>query len=193
MESNLMAHRFLISQDSPALYITIVTKDRLPVFRTTELKHILCRAIDEARNSAHFLLFAYVIMIDHLHLLTSRPSTTSNLLRVLKGISARRVISYLKENDHAKSLAKLAHQDRGRNYKYSLWQTEKNVLPVFSEGMFMEKVNYIHQNPVRGGLVQSMLDYRWSSARLWRGRPLEDEPLLVDNDSIYWRRSIRAR
>ena len=77
-----MAHRFLISHDTPALYITIVTKDRLPVFRTDLMKEILCRAIDGARKSAGFLLFA----------------------------------------------------------------TEKNVLPIFSEGMFMEKVNYICEN-----------------------------------------------
>jgi putative transposase len=190
---HLMAHRFLISQDSPALYITVVTKDRLPVFRTDCLKEILCSAITEARNSAHFLLFAYVIMLDHLHLLTSRPSTTSELLRMVKGISARRVINYLIENSLARSLAKLQHQEQERNYKYSLWQTEKNVLPVFSEGMFMEKVNYIHQNPVRGGLAQGVLDYRWSSARIWRGCPLENEPLCLDKDLIQWRQSIRAR
>ena len=114
-----MAHRFLISQDSPALYITIVTKDRLPVFRTEKMKQVLCQAINEARQSAKILLFAYVLMIDHLHLLTSRPSTTSNVLRVLKGLTARRVI--------------------------------------------------------------------------WHGRSIEAEPLLMDKDLIYWRRSIRAR
>ena len=188
-----MAHRFLISQDSPALFITVVTKDRLPVFRTDQMKQVLCSAINEARISAHFLLFAYVIMIDHLHLLTSRPSTTSEVLRVLKGISARRVIDYLKENGQARSLAKLQHQERERNYKYSLWQTEKNVLPLFSEGMFMEKVNYVHLNPVRAELAQGVLDYRWSSARIWRGCPSEDEPLLVDRDLIQWRRSTRVR
>ena len=184
-----MAHRFLISQDSPALYITIVTKDRLSVFRTDHMKEILCHAIDEARKSAGFLLFAYVIMWDHMHLLSSRPSTTSNILRVLKGITARRLIDYLKENNYFSSLAKLQHQERDRNYKYSLWQTEKNVLPIFSEGMFMEKVNYIHRNPVRAGLTERLEDYQWSSARIWNGRPLENEPLLMDNDLIHWKRS----
>ena len=99
-----MAHRFLISQDSPALYITVVTKDRHPVFRTDQMKQVLCRALDEARNSARLLLFAYVVMIDHLHLLTSRPSTTAEVLRALKGITARRVIDCLKENGHNRSL-----------------------------------------------------------------------------------------
>ena len=188
-----MAHRFLISQDSPSLYITIVTKDRLPVFKTEWMKQLLCSAIDEARRSAGFLLFAYVIMIDHLHLLTNRPSTTSDLLRVLKGLSARRVIDYLKENNFTSSLGKLQHPEWARKHKYSLWQVEKNVLPVFSEGMFMQKVNYIHLNPVRAGLVEKASDYQWSSFRLWHGCQIENEPLLVDRNLIHWRRSDRMR
>ena len=183
-----MAHRFLISHDTPVLYITVVTKDRLPVFRTDWMKEFLCLALDEARKSAGILLFSYVIMWDHMHLLTSRNSTTSDVLRVLKGITARRVIDHLKEKGHFSSLAKLQHQEQKRNHKYSLWQTERNVLPIFSEGMFMEKVNYIHQNPVKAALCERAEDYRWSSARIWRGRPLESEPLLMDNNFIHWRR-----
>ena len=186
-----MAHRFLISQDSPVLYITVVTKDRLRVFQTDKFRELLCLALDEARRSASLLLFGYVIMLDHMHLLTSRPSTTSNVLRVLKGISARRIIDYLKVNNYSTSLAKLRHQERDRNYKYSLWQTEKNVLPIFSEGMFMEKLNYIHQNPVRAELASSANEYRWSSARIWSGRALENEPLMMDNDVIHWRQPGR--
>ena len=139
--------------------------------------------------SAGFLLFAYVIMIDHLHLLTSRPTTTSNVLRALKGITARRVIDYLKEKNFLSSLSKLEHQGRERNHRYSLWQTEKNVFPIFSERKFMEKVQYSHQNPVRAGLVERATDYRWSSARIWQGCQSSDEPLLVDKDLIHWRRS----
>jgi putative transposase len=188
-----MAHRFLISQDSPVLFITIVTHHRLPVFQTDKMREIVCAAIDEARKSCGFLLFAYVIMLDHAHLLTSRPSTTSDVLRFLKGVTARRVIDYLKVNGYGKSLAKLQHQERDRKYKYSLWQTEKNVLPVFSEGMFLEKVNYIHLNPVRAGLIEDAADYRWSSARIWERRALENEPLLVDTELIQWRENYRRR
>ena len=184
-----MAHRFLISHDTPALFITVVTKDRLPVFRTDWMKEFLCLALDEARKSAGLLLFSYVIMWDHMHLFTSRNSTTSNVLRVLKGITARRVIDLLKEKGHFSSLAKLEHQEQKRNHRHSLWQTEKNVLPIFSEGMFMEKVNYIHQNPVKAALCERAEDYRWSSARSWRGTALENEPLLMDKDLIHWRRS----
>ena len=50
----------------------------------------------------------------------------------------------------------------------------------------MEKVNYIHLNPVRDGLVERAEDYRFSSVRCWQSRPLEDEPILVDLDQIAW-------
>src|SRR6266436_6848025 len=137
-----MPHRFRISRDSQALYITVVANNRLPVFKTDQMKAVLCSAIDEARKSAGFLLFAYVIMIDHMHVLTSRPTATSDVLRVLKGLTARRVIDYLKENNYASSLSNLSIRNRIGTTDFSLWQTEKNVLHIFSEGMFMEKVNY---------------------------------------------------
>ena len=183
-----MNQRFQISRDTQALYITAVTKDRLPVFRTDALKIVVCNALDEARNNGGFLLFAYVIMPDHIHLLTNQPTTVSDVLRRVKGTVGHRVIEYLKENNFQTSLEKLRHEEWKRKHSYSVWQVEKNVLSVFSEAMFMQKVNYIHQNPVRGGLVEKATDYRWSSARIWQKCPLEDEPLRVDVDRIDWRR-----
>ena len=127
-----MPHRFQISSDSQALYITVTTKNRLPVFKTDQVKAVLCRAVEEARTSAGFLLFAYVIMINHLHLLTSRPTTTSNVLRVLKGLTARRVIDYLKENNYLRSLSKLEHQEQDRHHRYSRCGKQKRMSFQFS-------------------------------------------------------------
>jgi hypothetical protein len=57
---------FLISSDSPAYYLTSVTKDRLNVFRLDTLKSVACNALAEARVSGGFLILAYVIMPDHI-------------------------------------------------------------------------------------------------------------------------------
>ena len=183
----MASEKFQISRDSRALYITIVTKDRLPVFQTNVIKNIACQAIDEARNSCGFLLFAYVIMFNHMHLLTDCPNSSAEVLRYIKGITGRRVIDYLKEKNYESSLAKLQHEQWKRRHSYSLWQQEKNVFSVFSEGVFMQKVNYIHLNPVRAGLVERAIDYRWSSARIWHGCATDNEPLRVDIDRIKWR------
>jgi len=181
------ASLFQISRDTPALYITIVVKDRLPAFRLDNLKQVMCKALNEARRSGNFLIFAYVIMPDHLHLLTNQPTTSADVLRYIKGISARRLIDYLKQNDFQSSLAKLQHDAWKKDHKYSLWQKEKNVFSIYSEAMFIQKLNYIHLNPVRAGLVERPIDYPWSSARIWQRCPNENEPLSVDLKRIAWR------
>ena len=179
---------FLISKDTPALYVTSVTFQRLPVFRTSELKEVVCKALAEARESAKFLLFAYVIMPDHLHAIVDSSSKPSKILQYINGISSKRVIDYLKVNGYEKSLAKLRHQEWERKYVHSLWDHHPNAKVLTHEEVFIQKVNYLHQNPVRAGLVSQPEEYRWSSARIWARRPKEDEPLLVDIDKLHWRK-----
>lgn len=179
----------VISRDAPALYFTCVAKDRLQVFRTEKIKSITCKALDEARKSGGFAIYAYVIMPEHLHALTDSPIKPSKILQYINGIISHRVIDYLKAHGHNSSLRKLQRESGRRGHKYSLWDHHSNVLSIFSEDMFMQKVNYIHQNPVRAGLVASADDYRWSSVRIWKRCPLEDEPLMVDIDRIKWRRT----
>jgi putative transposase len=178
-----------ISIDHPCLFITGVAKDRLPAFQTELIKAVTCTALDEARTSCGFLLFAYVLMPDHIHLLTDSPDKPSKVLQFIKGIVSRRVLGYLKEKKYETSLRKLQHDDWKRNHRYSLWQHDSDVFSVTSESMFMQKLNYIHLNPVRAGLVERANEYRWSSARYWSKCPSDDEPLRVDLEKIVWRRS----
>ena len=179
--------KFTISKDTPALFITAVTKDRLTVFQHSAIKKLVCNAIDEARKSCGYMLFAYVIMPDHLHLLTDSPTKPSEVLRYIKGITARRIIDYLKEKNYQSSLKKLQHEAWKREHRYSLWGHESNVFLVTSESVFMQKVNYIHQNPVCAALAEKATDYNASSVRYWQRCERDDEPLLVDMDRITWR------
>src|SRR5688572_5952417 len=70
---HFVRHRILgvqVSIDTPFYYFTSVAHNRLPIFRTDKLKKIMVDALDEARRSAGFLIFAYVIMSDHYHIIT---------------------------------------------------------------------------------------------------------------------------
>jgi putative transposase len=178
-----------ISRDTPALYITAVTKDRLPVFRTDAIKVTTCNALNEARKSGQFAIYAYVIMPDHLHAIADSAIKPSKVLQFINGIISRRVIDHLKGHGHNASLGKLRRESGTRGHMYSLWDHHSNAFPILSEDMLMQKVNYIHQNPERAGLVERAEDYRWSSVRIWKHCPLEDEPLIVDIDRINWRKA----
>ena len=176
-----------ISPNSPAYYLTSVAKNRLPVFRRDSIKSVECAALSEARTSGHFLIVAYVIMPDHLHVITDGEKKAAVILRFINGIISRRVIDYLKNEGHQSSLDKLKRESSTRGHEYSLWDHHANVRLLTSEGMFMQRVHYTHQNPVRLGLVERAEDYHYSSARIWNRNPLNEEPLTIEIREIKWR------
>ncbi|MEP6704214.1 MAG: transposase [Acidobacteriota bacterium] len=176
-----------ISIDTPVYFFTSVAHDRLPIFRTEKLKLILCNAFDEARKSAGFLIFAYVIMTDHYHILTDNNREPSDTLRYLNGTSAKRILDYLKASAPS-SLEKLKLFEKKRGYKYSVWEHHSDTFLVTGESTFMQKVNYIHENPLKAGLVEHPDDYLFSSSRIWNRRPMNDEPLKMDLEKLEWRR-----
>jgi len=178
---------FQVSRDNPAYYLTSVTHDRLPIFRTDEFKKVIVDALNEARTNHGILIFAYVIMPDHSHLLTDNAHEIKDVLRYLNGVSAHRVVQHLKANGHESSLAKLRIADRGNNHKHSVYEHHPNALRITGEDALMQKVNYIHSNPVRAGLAEHPDEYLYSSARIWHGRAMENEPLETDHKQIKWR------
>lgn len=169
-----------VSRENQCYFITFVTHNRLPVFRTDKIAQICCNALDEARKSGKFSIYAYSIMPNHIHILTNGKIESAEVLRYLKGVTARRVIDFLKKNNHFSSLKKLQLETKARNYKYSLWQHHSNTYFVSDDSILMQKINYIHQNPVKDNLVENAEDYLYSSFRIWKGKPIENEPLLID-------------
>jgi len=133
------------------------------------------------------MVLAYVIMADHVHLLVRADKNMSEILRLLNGIAARRVIQYLSENGFHVSLAKLRGSLRERNHRHSVWHHHTDSLEIIGEDTFRQKLEYIHLNPVRAGYVDGAIDYRYSSARQWLGSGSVDEPLITDHASIQWR------
>jgi len=185
----LTRQMFQISRDTPAYYLTSVCHKRLPIFQQDGMKKIVAEAFDEARRSAGILLFAYVIMPEHSHVLTDNAKPINEVLRFLNGISAKRVIDHLKANGFESSLAKLRIQECENRHKHSVYEHHPNALRITGEDAFIQKVNYIHLNPVRAGLVDHPDEFLYSSARQWHKRSLDSEPLVVDIDKIDWRRT----
>ena len=121
-------------------------------------------------------------MPEHFHLLIKREpgERTSGLMQELKKRSAQRIIPLLTENRAhpwcRKMLSSLrlpptVHSD---SY-YRVWNRRFYPYGVYSEKKRLEKLNYMHNNPVKRGLVRSPEEWPWSSFRFYY---LNDSSLL---------------
>jgi putative transposase len=100
------------------------------------------RALERARVNYGFWIGAYVVMPEHVHMLVSEPERES-LAAVIKAIKL----------------------GVARHYGGRFWQERYYDFNVWSRGKHAEKVDYIHWNPVRRGLVERPEDWAWSSYR----------------------------
>ena len=64
-----------ITRDKPRYYLTSVAHDRLPIVQKDLIKQIICDALDESRKSGRILIFAYVIMPSHTHLIRTETGS----------------------------------------------------------------------------------------------------------------------
>jgi len=151
-----------------ARYLTCSCHDRLPLFANDAIKDHFSDHLRDAREEFKFRLLAWVIMPEHVHLLLIPrlpEHPVSELLRELKTRFARGVIRRWRELD-APILRRLNDGAGTTRFWLPGGGYDRNIgggheLP--------EKIRYIHDNPVRRGLVQTPEEWRWSSARAFAG------------------------
>jgi len=163
-------------------FITTSTYRRAPLFLPERFCRCFVQRIEEVRQEMKFLLIGWVLMPDHFHLLLKpQPAeTTPLILKELKEETAERIIKMLRENPQhpwcRKMLARLRLPPTVHDEShYRLWQRRFYPFNVFSEKKRQEKLNYMHNNPVKRGLVTTPGDWPWSS---WRFYFLQDASIL---------------
>ena len=143
----------------------------------------LADAIERSREKHKFDLWAYVFMPTHAHVLvwpTTDPYLISRVLTSIKQSVSRRALIYLRKHNPI-GLQWVATGQKHVPYRF--WQDgggdDRNIR---SPETLKAMVEYIHNNPVRAGLVDGPEDWFWSSAREWNEEGVG--PLAIDRDSF---------
>jgi len=142
----------------------------------------LTESIERARKKHNFSLWAYVFMPDHVHLLIypmNEQYGISAILKEIKTDTARKAVKYLRENNPS-GLAQLSTGQKYRKYRF--WQKgggyDRNIT---KESTLTDCVRYIHNNPVRNGLVDEPDKWYYSSYNCWMNGV--DEPIRIDKQT----------
>ena len=155
------------------LFITGAAYRRVPLFWKPEYCEIFLENLSFYRRKYHFDVLGYVLLPDHNHLLLAVPEEVplQDLLRDFKSQVGRQVVDTLRRNGEKDLLQRLAVKKvrRRKDARFRVLQGDNYIRRIFSEKFFRQKLEYIHLNPVREGLADSLVDYLYSSARWYEG------------------------
>jgi REP element-mobilizing transposase RayT len=164
-------------------FITTNVFQRIPIFSSIDYRKIVIQKINFYRKKYDFKLIGYVIMPDHIHLLIQSPprQNISDIMRDLKRSVAMEIFGRLKLESKDQLLERFKlPRIKSKNHTFSLWQRRFIDFNIFSEKKLYEKLEYIHNNPVRGKLVSSPSDWIFSSYRNY----FEEDDSIIAIDKI---------
>lgn len=165
--------------DPYAMYfITSTAVGWVDVFSRRQCKDIVIDSLKYCQQEKGLLVYAYVIMESHIHLVVAADPGSDGLsaiLRDFKKFTSKKIIKWIDDNPKESRrywmdvVFKYHGKYNHRNQTYQVWQQHNCPkvceLPKFT----MQKINYIHNNPVKAGIVDRAVDYKYNSARAYAG------------------------
>lgn len=129
-------------------FITVVTRVRGLIFVEDSICRRILECFEYHRRKQALDCYGYVLMPDHIHALLVQKGDGFPVIEMMRGFKS--------------------WTSRSASFKMTrnspLWRTHYDDVPVPGTDAMVTKIDYIHYNPVRRGLVQGPMDYAWSSA-----------------------------
>lgn len=142
-------------------FITFCCYQRRPLLASVRARNLAVKILGEVRARYRFALLGYVIMPEHVHLLISESGSVppARIIQVFKQRLSRRM-----RGKKRAPKGQLALQFRSQEISLRrFWQRRYYDFNVYSRPKVLEKLHYMHANPVRGRLVKHPGDWPWSS------------------------------
>ena len=144
-------------------------------------------------------IYAFVIMSNHIHmLLPSGIGKLSDTIREFKSYTAKQILLAIElvsesRRDWMLNLFEFAAKKHERNEKCQVWTHENHPELIYSDTFISQKINYIHDNPVRAGIVENPEDYLYSSARGFAVKSclLDIVPVYMPTEKLPIMRTVR--
>jgi REP element-mobilizing transposase RayT len=161
---------YIIRDQSKAHFITATVVDWVDVFSRKAYRDCIIESLDFCIKNKGMILYGFVIMSNHIHLIIqSDKNKLSDLIRDFKKFTAKTILHKIETEPESRADWMLKRfeftcKSHSRNEKYQFWQYGNHPEEIFSEKFFWSKLDYIHLNPVRAGIVVKASHYLYSSA-----------------------------
>ncbi len=160
-----MSRKPRIEYDGAFYHVITRGNQRQKIFKDKKDYTRYLQILGDYKDRYKYLLYAYVLMNNHVHLLIQTKETP--LSKILQGINQRYTIYFNKR------YRMIGHLFQGR-YRAILCDKDEYLLTL---------LKYIHLNPVRAGMVKSINEYEWSSHRCYIEKP-DREDIIIDTAQV---------
>ena len=158
-------------------YITCSCYQRKPWLGTDRQRDLFLEILEEVRQQHRFVILGYVVMPEHFHLLISEPQVgnPSTVMQSVKQRYAQRVVPRHRvprslrflQGAGGSTSASSSRRSSTNGESMPVWQPRFYDFNLWTEHKRVEKLRYMHRNPVKRGLVQEPEQWRWSSFRYY--------------------------
>ena len=167
-----MSSRYKVHDDQMPYFVTSTVIGWIDALSREVYKEIVCKSLKHCMDEKGLRLHAWVIMPNHFHLIISAAPgfRLSNIMRDLKKFTSKRIVAEIAENPEESrkkwmlNMFEYAGKNNNSNEEYQFWQQDYHPVVLDTPEKLQQRLNYLHENPVRTGIVWRAEDYKYSSA-----------------------------
>ena len=165
-----------IKIEGAAYFLTLTVVNWIDVFSRKNHRDTIIDALKYCQVHKGLNVFAYVIMTNHIHLIvnTREPFHLKDTIRDFKKFTAKKIIHEIQELPESRRewMLPLFAMNAAKSKKHvdhKFWEAGNHAIEVYNENFIWDKINYIHNNPVRAGFVREPQEWVYSSASNYYG------------------------
>ena len=168
-----MSTKYKCKNISGLYFVTITVRHWIDIFTRRNYNDIIVESLNYCSKEKGLEIYAWVIMTNHIHLIIKAKDgfLLPDILRDLKKFTSKQIIKAIEDNPQESRKEWLLRGFRMNNQRghYQFWQVGSHPIELWSAAVIDEKLNYLHQNPVKSGFVFRAEDYMYSSAADYAG------------------------
>ena len=168
----MSADNYSIRDQNAIYFLTFTVVEWIDVFTRSNYKIVIADALEYCRKHKGLKLYAFCLMSNHIHLVcqTTEPFLMTDFIRDFKKHTAKEIIFKIKDEPESRRswlLEQFRYEGKydKRITTYKFWQEGYHAVQLDRVEMIDQRVEYIHQNPVRALIVECAEDYLFSSSR----------------------------
>jgi REP element-mobilizing transposase RayT len=171
-----MSTKYKATTTEEAYFVTMTTVGWVDVFTRLNQKKNIIEALDYCQKNKGLEIYGYCLMSSHLHMLckASNGAILSDIMRDFKKFTSKKIIQSIHEEPESRREWMINHFAKAcehlkKNQQYKVWQDGYHAELAESNWFIKQKIDYIHNNPVKERIVAAPEDYYFSSARNYAG------------------------